>query len=482
MKNLKTLFPIVMTLLILAVALPAMTVEGKLEADYSINALKKWDIGPYHWEVYKGDDISFIVSHKEGKNFTWNFGDGTSPLSTDSTIISHSFTTNGKYMVNLIAKNDKNDTVKVYGNITVVDMPEAILKVTDELGKDLAPEHIINAGDTVILDASDSKGDIKTYTYGFNLPNAFLPQHQSDDPTYSYTYSTTGTYNVGLRVVDELGNNSQMDKTQFITITVQKPTGDNGSDFELPVAMEIIAGGVVGILIIVVIIILYRNGYIGGPIMMGGGGSSPPPERREEPASRPADLNARMNRPLGAGAAGGGMESLLPKDSMSQYGKPPEEKTVYETKTCPKCKGTIPITSLDRPLKVVCPDCSASFSLKGKPGVAPKPASVPVPTPAVSAPKPDFIYDVKTCPKCKSKIPITSKERPLKVTCPGCSASFTLKGSSSDKSMPSEAPKSAPAPTEDTEVVICPECGKAQPVSASASEATCVSCNTRFGL
>ena len=104
-----------------------------------------------------------------------------------------------------------------------------------------------------------------------------------------------------------------------------------------------------------------------------------------------------------------------------------EKNAVHEGKTCPKCNGTIPITSPERPLKVTCPDCNASFSLKGKPTAVPKPVSAQIPTPIAPASKQDFIYEAKTCPKCKSKIPIMSEERPLKVTCPGCSASYTLK-------------------------------------------------------
>ena len=479
MKNLQTIIPIAMILMILTVALPAMTVEGKLEADFSIESIKKVPMsGDRAWKVYANADISFIAASEDGKNFTWDFGDGTATQSKETTTISHRFSSVKvePYVVILTVKDNDGNSVEVWANLTVVEMPKAILKVTDELGTDLGPEYTISAGDSIILDASGSKGDIESYAFGYNLPNTFQAQVSKNEPTYVYRYDNEGTYNVGLRVTDKLGNISKMDKQDFITITVKKASTTSDSSIELPVPLPMLGAGIGVIVLIIIIVILYRNGYIGGPIMLGSGGS-PAPEKKDSPPS------PTLNSGMGSNAfipKPQNLDSLLPsKDDV--FSKPPSSDTVYETKTCPKCKGTIPITSLERPLKVTCPDCSASFSLKGKSGgqATPPPA---VGKPAAAPPKQDFIYDVKSCPKCKSKIPITSEVRPLKVTCPGCSASFTMKGKSEVKPPAASTPTSPPAPVDDTEVVICPDCGKAQSVSASASEATCVSCGTRFGL
>jgi len=103
------------------------------------------------------------------------------------------------------------------------------------------------------------------------------------------------------------------------------------------------------------------------------------------------------------------------------------KKPVLGEKTCPKCKGEIPLYSSERPLKVTCPDCFTSFMLKDKTGgevekESPKAKVIKkVPVKEIAE------FGTTICPKCKNKIPITSKERPLKVTCPGCSASYTLK-------------------------------------------------------
>ena len=142
------------------------------------------------------------------------------------------------------------------------------------------------------------------------------------------------------------------------------------------------------------------------------------------------------------------------------------KKPVLGEKTCPKCHGTIHLYSLERPFKVTCPDCYTSFMLKDRtvkqvpagpkaPGVSgegsagagasevpgkgpPGLGTSEVPgkvlagssTLGVSWKVPSEIttvFGTKTCPKCQSRIPITSEERPLKVMCPGCGASYTLK-------------------------------------------------------
>ncbi len=484
MKNLQKVIPIVLIILILTVVIPTINVQGKLEAEYSISVEKKEVIGTNHWKVYVKEDISFISSSSDATSYTWDFGDGASVTKTTKTI-AHNFSAIGTYTVTLTAKDDDGNSDTAWGNITAVEKPEAIIIVLDEAGNSLADvDYTIELGQSVTLDASTSKGDIVTYIFGFNLKNAFQPQVQKPEPTYTHTYEEVGEYKVGLRVTDTLHNNSQMDKSEFITITVKKASASSTS-FELPVPIMYVGGGVGIIVLLLVVVFLYRNGYIGAPGMGGGGGSpSSPPMSGPARTSGP-NLNTRMSQPSGKGSSFSDYNSLLPDQQKKEFGRPESEKTVYEVKTCPKCKGKIPITSLERPLKVTCPTCAASFSLK-KPSSSAPPSAAKAPTPEAPAPTPeakqDFIYDVKTCPKCKSKIPITSQERPLKVTCPGCSASFTLKGKSQGPTPGASAPKPAPAPVDDTEIVICPACGKAQPVSTSASTSVCISCNSRFEL
>ena len=107
------------------------------------------------------------------------------------------------------------------------------------------------------------------------------------------------------------------------------------------------------------------------------------------------------------------------------------EKMIIKVKTCPKCAGQIPITSMERPLKVTCPGCSMSFMYRGteektvgdESGDSPTTVGVARKVPVKKVP----VFGTKTCPKCQSKISVTSKERPWKVICQECSTSFLLK-------------------------------------------------------
>ena len=493
MKNLPKITQFVLLLLFVSFVFQPGPVEGKPVADYTVNSIPIQPIGDsgVHWKVYAGETISFNGGPSENEeSYTWDFGEGDEPIYKETSTISHQYNTSRAqpYMFKLTVDDKDGNTDTAYGNLTVVERPLAVLKITDENGNDLAPDYTITVGQTIIFDGSGSEGDLRQYEFAYALEGAFIPDVQQDSPTYSYSYNKADDYQVGLAVVDWLGNKSKPDKDDFLTITVEKESTSTSTDFELPVDPLYLGVGVAVFIFIIVIGVLYRNGYIGGPIMTGSGSSKkdskpstpPPPPPPPPPGSGMGSLMGGQQGSTGPGITD--INSLmggLNDDPAGGFGKPAGNETVYEVKNCPKCKGKIPITSLDRPLKVSCQDCGASFTLKGKPGDANRSAPAPQ-APAPVAEKKDFVYDMKTCPKCKSKIPITSEDRPLKVTCPGCSASFTLKDKSK-KSAQNTAGSKAP-PADDTEIVMCPTCGKAQPVSASASATTCVSCGSRFGL
>jgi len=468
-------------------------VGGKLKADFSVSSsrIHTIDADNYHYEVYMKENVSFNGgASTEEKGYTWNFGEG-GDVYKDTSTISHMYNKTGKYMVTLTVNDDNENTDTIYGNITVVDLPLAILDITDKDGKSLAPDYTVEPGQTIILDAGGSEGDIRTYYFGFDLVEAFIAQvDNADNPQYTHEYDNSGEYRIGLRVVDRLGNKSQMDKTDFITLTVEKTSSNGGTNLELPIPLEYMGIGIGVILIIIIVVVLHRRGYIGGPVMVGGGSPSTEEKKSETGFGAKSDFDKLLGKPPESRPSGGtdftnlGMESKGMDLSQGGFDRPAKDKTVYETKTCPKCMGKIPITSLERPLKVTCPDCSASFSLKGKPQTPKPPADFgPKPSPPAAAQKEDFIYDFKTCPKCKSKIPIKSQERPLKVVCPGCSASFTLKGKSGGAV--TKVGKSPPPPSpsaDDMDIVICSSCGKALPVTGSATSATCSSCGNKFDI
>ncbi len=493
MKNLRFVVSLIMTFFLLSLILVSTTAQGELNAEYTVTetpqAVKKLDDGI--WESYVDELIRFDASDStDAKNYTWEFGDDSenNTVTLTSNYASHAYTATGTYMVKLTAKNSDGKKSTAFGNITIVERPEAYLIIRDKATEtDLAPDFKVKVGQEIIFDASGSKGHIITYYFGYNLENEFVPTTSIDKSTISYSWDEPGDYKVGLRVIDNLGVRDQYEQEEFIIVHVEKEDAESSDLFgSLPVPLPFLLGGAGLIIFIIIVVVLYRNGYI----FLGGGGSSKSDDKEEKIDG--TDMDRFRQKPSGPAKTldVGKLMSDEKQETKSDLGLPPldkpeEEKTVYEIKTCPKCKGKIPVTSLDRPLKLTCPDCSASFTLKAKAGKPSAPAfKAPVQKKAES--KKETVYETKTCPKCKGKIPITSLDRPLKVACPGCSASFTLKAKSKGSTGKSggaktgSPPKNMPA--EETEIVICPSCGKALPIPAGAKNARCPQCSTEFDV
>ena len=495
------LFTILITLLTLII--PAASVEGaSVQADFTITADKiiRPDIHKYEWETYAHEVLSFDASDStSAKNFSWDFGDNTKK-STNSKFITHTYQHTGRFQINLTVSDDEGNTDTIYGNITVVDRPLAVLEIKDaKTGESLAPTYKVYVGQEVLFDGSKSKGDIKTYYFGYNLRSAFIPQASKNNPNYTYTYHSKGDYKVGLRVVDRLGNKSETPKEEFITLHVVEKSSDSGSSLSLPVPLPLLLGGIGIGIVLAVVGILYHMGYI-GPFMTGGGGTS---EKSDEEAANTvpnSELDSLL-KSTSTNIMNKNLPSPIPELPKLEEGIPPaemkesaEEKTVYETKKCPKCGGKIPITSMERPLKVTCPSCNASFMLKEKTDTKKEMKTTSSGKKTVkkaqkqAVKKKQTVYEIKKCPKCGGKIPITSMERPLKVRCPSCNASFTLKAKQEVKkksaqkgAYPSTASMRTTAmPSEDTDIVICPSCGKALPIASSQTSVKCDACGTEF--
>ena len=440
--RIKYIIPLVVLICLLTVIIPTASVEGaSVKADFTITASKiiRPDTHKYEWEAYSNEVLSFDASDStSAKNFTWDFGDGTTNTTT-SKFTSHTYSSTGKFQIKLTVSDGDKNSDTIYGNITVVEKPLAVLVVKDaKTDAPLAADYNVNVGQAVLFDASGSRGDIKSYYFGYNLRGAFIPQASKNDPTYTYTYTTKGDYRVGLRVVDRLGNKSETPKDQFITIHVNAKSSGGGTSYNLPISLPILLGGVGIVAILAIVGVLYHMGYI-GPFMIGGGST----KKKEEEESKSGTVGSseldsilksisfpEKEKPSLPDLPKLGGESSLSSTgtNMDEEEKEEEEKTVYEVKTCPKCGGKIPITSLERPLKVKCPSCGASFTLKAKPG-AKKGAAV----------KPH---------------------------------THTHTVAHTHKAMPAE----------DTEIVICPSCGKALPVPAGATSVKCDACGTVFDI
>lgn len=102
-----------------------------------------------------------------------------------------------------------------------------------------------------------------------------------------------------------------------------------------------------------------------------------------------------------------------------KHAKEQEAERATKKMKCPSCKGSIPITSDERPLKVRCPGCGKDYTLKAKKNEGEKKEQ-------------GSKIQYKKCSKCSSPIPIISDKRPLKIICQMCNSEFMLKGKKSD--------------------------------------------------
>lgn len=113
---------------------------------------------------------------------------------------------------------------------------------------------------------------------------------------------------------------------------------------------------------------------------------------------------------------------------------------------CPKCKTKIIVTTPKRPTVIKCPKCGTKGTLKAEKGVTtPGKPERPKDKTAEEGDEPRKPMKIP-CPKCKAKIVVDSNERPLKIKCPQCGAKGTLHEEKSKK----EPPKPPKKPKDDT--------------------------------
>ncbi|UCH88046.1 MAG: molecular chaperone DnaK [Thermoplasmata archaeon] len=91
---------------------------------------------------------------------------------------------------------------------------------------------------------------------------------------------------------------------------------------------------------------------------------------------------------------------------------------------CPKCKTKIIVTTPKRPTVIKCPKCGTKGTLKADKETPPPERPKKVKDEEEEE-KPKKPMRIP-CPKCKSKITVDTDERPLKIKCPNCGAKGTL--------------------------------------------------------
>ena len=132
------------------------------------------------------------------QNYTWNFGDGSAPVSTTTPTTTHIYATPGSQQVTL----------------TVTDSAGQSASITKTLQFPIpAFSYVPDASNPKALDfdASASAGSggtaIATYTWNFGDGSQPVSTHS---PTYTYAYAAGGVYTVTLSVTDTDGQTSPL--------------------------------------------------------------------------------------------------------------------------------------------------------------------------------------------------------------------------------------------------------------------------------
>jgi PKD repeat protein len=164
---------------------------------------------------FAGEVATFTANGTAGANhritrFDWNFGDGTSTVTTSNASVTHTFAAPGSYVVTVTATDDLGQTAIASNTVPVVG--GAIASFT------VSPSNPV-PGQSVAFDgsASTSTGGRTIVEWTWNFGDGDDPETESD-PTISHEYGEAGTYLVRLTVTDSAGRTGTT--TQTVTVAV----------------------------------------------------------------------------------------------------------------------------------------------------------------------------------------------------------------------------------------------------------------------
>ena len=249
----RSLISLAVLIVALAFLTPLGAAEGSPTAVFDVNSDRIVEEEFYNWKTYVGEEVVLYAGQsQEATTYRWYLGDGQIRESELSTI-SYTYSYTGVYMIVLEVEDDEGNTDTQIGHITVVDMPSAQLVLRDASTDEIIDpsQDSIPIGNDIILDASGSQGELVTYFFGFQLDRAFIPQVLRDSPKFRHSYSDPGVYRIGLRVVDTLGNLSQIESEDFIQVLVVEKSDLADEEDSPPASIGDIAGiflfiGVIG--------------------------------------------------------------------------------------------------------------------------------------------------------------------------------------------------------------------------------------------
>ena len=142
-------------------------------------------------------------------NYTWNFGDNSTPIVTYQNIFYHKFGTIGTYVVNLTV-TDYDGFNAPYSRSVIVksDIPTADFKITNPV----AGPYYVDQNLTFVSNSTQDGAPISSYLWDWNDTT----NDTSGNVTY-HSFSQPNTYNVTLTVSDT-NNKTSLPTVRMVTV------------------------------------------------------------------------------------------------------------------------------------------------------------------------------------------------------------------------------------------------------------------------
>ncbi|WP_219892241.1 PKD domain-containing protein [Chamaesiphon polymorphus] len=169
--------------------------------------------------IKEGESVTFTatatdVGSKDTLTYSWNFGDGTSPVTGQN--VTRTFADNGNYNV-VLTVTDKDGAVTTQTVVVKVDnVAPTITSVT-------LPQNVLAGTAAAFTATATDVGTLDTLTYSWNFGDNSTPV---SGQTVNRTYTAAGTYTIILTVTDKDG--AITTQTQNLTVTAPPTTGGSG--------------------------------------------------------------------------------------------------------------------------------------------------------------------------------------------------------------------------------------------------------------
>ena len=148
-------------------------------------------------------------------SYTWNFGDGTAPVTTTTPNTTHAYTAGGPVTISLVVTDNDGATANASQSVTIASPP---VNQAPTASFTSTPNHL----DVVFNGAAsaDADGSIASYAWDFNDGSPVVTGTGTPG-SISHSYTAANTYHVSLVVTDDSGATGTL--VQDVTVTAAPP-------------------------------------------------------------------------------------------------------------------------------------------------------------------------------------------------------------------------------------------------------------------